>query len=323
MMNRSILYQKFINDTESIFSTQSGYCIYNINPFKKIYEEEFGGGIGIIDINRKLGNVYIVGGGINPCFPTNNLVVRNYNTKENIEILYFNDIIRNIHVRDDIIVVSLIDTIFVYNINDYNIIRKFQTCNNLKGLFALNTNLGQNNKMRLVIPSKTQGELILYDKYSNFPLDTIKIHESPIEYFTINSDGQFLATCSTKGTVIKIYNFNTKEIKEYRRGYNQKKIHYLNFNNDCSKLICVSDTSLHVFKIDNILSYLDYVFNTNFSFCVYTCDGKLIRTQFLDDNNIIIYDKDKLIQIEYDDNGKCSVTNLNTVYSSSSYPFIK
>ena len=45
-------------------------------------------------------------------------------------------------------------------------------------------------------------------------LNIIKLHESPIEYFIINKTGDFIASCSCKGTVIKVYNCNQKTYKE-------------------------------------------------------------------------------------------------------------
>lgn len=322
-MKRSILCQKFIDDSykEIIFGTQTGYCIYNITPFNKVNEENLGGGIGIIDINKNNKLIYIIGGGLTPCYPPNKLIIRDYDNKENIKGIYFNDIILNLYVRNDVFILSTEHKIYVYNADDYSIIREIPS-NTKKGLFSINTLVGHNHKLRLLTLSNQKGCLNLYDKHSEHILNIIKLHDSSIEYFTINKTGDFIASCSCKGTVIKVYDCNKKCYKEYRRGYNQNKIHYLKFNDPSDKLICISDTSLHIFKLNNNDSIFDMIINTNFSFCVYNCEGKYITAQFMNNNYILVYDKDKLLEIEYSDDGICKVKNLNTVYTSSNYPFV-
>ena len=116
-MNRSILCQRFIQNShkEIIFGTQNGYCIYSTGPFAKICEEDLGGGVGIIDINKNKKCVYIVGGGIKPCYPPNLLIIRDYADKNILQQIYFKDLIKSICARDDLIAVCTEKKVFIYD----------------------------------------------------------------------------------------------------------------------------------------------------------------------------------------------------------------
>ena len=65
----------------------------------------------------------------------------------------------------------------------------------------------------------------------------------------LSQNGTFIATCSEKGTLIRIYNTNTKKlIKELRRGTDEATINWLCFNNNNTQLLCRSKKgTIHIF----------------------------------------------------------------------------
>ena len=79
----------------------------------------------------------------------------------------------------------------------------------------------------------------------------IKAHKSPILKMCLNSEGDKLATCSCKGTIIRIFSLPKGEkILTFKRGISSAFIFCLNFSFDSEKLISSSDTGmLHVFDL--------------------------------------------------------------------------
>ena len=71
---------------------------------------------------------------------------------------------------------------------------------------------------------------------------------------------KYIASVSTKGTIIRIFNLNGELINEYRRGIEKTYINWLCFNKQSNILLCHSKKgTIHLFKIktpdDSIFSY--------------------------------------------------------------------
>jgi len=74
--DKEILYCNF-NQDQSCFAigTQSGFKIFQTNPFKESFFRDLGGGIGIVEMLFKCNILALVGGGQNPKFPTNKVII--------------------------------------------------------------------------------------------------------------------------------------------------------------------------------------------------------------------------------------------------------
>jgi WD40 repeat protein len=100
-------------------------------------------------------------------------------------------------------------------------------------------------------------------------------HQSNIRFMTLSQDGKFIATCSEKGTIIRIYNTDSKQLmKELRRGSDEAIINWICFNKDNSHLLCRSKKgTIHIFHTDykeerkqnNKLLYITGYINKYFS----------------------------------------------------------
>ena len=81
----SILYISFNQDSSCIsIGTESGFKIINTFPFLDLYYKEMKGGIGIIEMLNKSNILALVGGGKNPAFPENELILWDENKGEEI-----------------------------------------------------------------------------------------------------------------------------------------------------------------------------------------------------------------------------------------------
>ena len=89
-------------------------------------------------------------------------------------------------------------------------------------------------------------------EYINPKNSIIMAHKSNIRFLTLSQDGKFIASCSEKGTLIRIYNTDTKHIvKELRRGTDEAIINWICFNKDNTHLLCRSKKgTIHIFHTD-------------------------------------------------------------------------
>ena len=112
----------------------------------------------------------------------------------------------------------------------FRIKNKYQIIND----FISQTNISSANIIETTTP-QTAGSIECINSQTNI----IMAHKSNIRFMVLSQDGQFIATCSEKGTLIRIYNTNTKKlIKELRRGTDEATINWLCFNKDNTKLLC-------------------------------------------------------------------------------------
>lgn len=72
----SMLYVTF-NQDSSCFAvgTETGFSIYNSYPFKDNFTRDMNGGIGIIEMLNRSNILALVGGGQNPKFSSNKVVI--------------------------------------------------------------------------------------------------------------------------------------------------------------------------------------------------------------------------------------------------------
>lgn len=84
----------------------------------------------------------------------------------------------------------------------------------------------------------------------------MEAHESALRGLALTADGTKLATASTKGTVIRVWNVATSTcLQEFRRGVERVQITCLAWSWDHSYLACTSDKgTAHVFEVSETAS---------------------------------------------------------------------
>lgn len=80
-------------------------------------------------------------------------------------------------------------------------------------------------------------------------------HKSNIQCMTFNKQGTLIATCSEKGTLIRIFSTETLEkVKELRRGIGNAEMYSIAFSDDSSMICCYSSSNtVHLFSIGDSL----------------------------------------------------------------------
>ncbi|KAJ8749550.1 hypothetical protein K2173_026199 [Erythroxylum novogranatense] len=247
----SLLHLSFNQDFGCFAAgTDHGFRIYNGDPFREIFRRDFdrgGGGIGVVEMLFRCNILALVGGGTDPQYPTNKVMIWDDHQSRCIGELSFRSEVRSVKLRRDRIIVVLEQKIFVYNFADLKLLHQIETILNPKGLCAISHGA---TSLVLVCPGLQKGQ-VRVEHYASKRTKFVMAHDSRIACFALTQDGQLLATASSKGTLIRI--FNTADgalLQEVRRGADRAEIYSLAFSPTAQWLAVSSDKgTVHVFSL--------------------------------------------------------------------------
>lgn len=205
--NLPSLFHLSFNQDQVCFAaaTSSGFRIFNCDPFREIFRRDFespsGGGIGFIEMLFRCNILALVGGGPHPQYPPTKVMIWDDHQSRCIGELSFRSQVRAVRLRRDRIVVVLDHKLFVYNFADLKLVQQIETVPNPRGLCALSQ---QQGALILVCPGGQKGQVRL-EHYGTKKTKFIMAHDSRIAALELSHDGEFIATASTKGTLVRIY----------------------------------------------------------------------------------------------------------------------
>ncbi|KAH9625617.1 hypothetical protein KSS87_016389 [Heliosperma pusillum] len=232
----TLLHVSFNQDFGCFSSgTDRGFRIYNCDPFREIFRRDFdrGGGIGNVEMLFRCNILALVGGGADPQYPVNKVMIWDDHQSRCIGELSFRSEVRGVRLRRDRIVVVLEQKVFVYNFADLKLLHQIETIANPKGLCEVSQSAG---KLVLVCPGLQKGQ-VRVEHYASKRTKFIVAHDSRISCFALTQDGGLLATASSKGTLV-------------RRGADRAEIYSLAFSTTAQWLAVSSDKgTIHVFGL--------------------------------------------------------------------------
>jgi WD40 repeat protein len=244
-----LLYVGF-NQDETCFAcgTDTGFRIYNCDPFKETFCREFAnGGIGHVEMLFRCNILALVGGGKNPRFQPNKVMIWDDNQNRCIGELSFRSEVKAVRLRRDRVVVVLLERIYVYNFADLKLVDHIETTRNPLGLCALCPHASSNV---LACPGIQKGHIRveLYDLKKN---TIIPAHNGAISCLALNSDGTLLASASEKGTLIRVFDTHSgNALQELRRGASEARIYCIAFSLQSEFLaVSSSNRTIHVFQV--------------------------------------------------------------------------
>eukprot|EP00339_Tiarina_fusa_P015970 CAMPEP_0117043188 /NCGR_PEP_ID=MMETSP0472-20121206/30039_1 /TAXON_ID=693140 ORGANISM="Tiarina fusus, Strain LIS" /NCGR_SAMPLE_ID=MMETSP0472 /ASSEMBLY_ACC=CAM_ASM_000603 /LENGTH=204 /DNA_ID=CAMNT_0004754649 /DNA_START=21 /DNA_END=632 /DNA_ORIENTATION=+ len=196
--NSEFLYVGF-NQDYGCFScgTENGFIVFNTDPlkerFNRVWQETTSGGIGIVEILFRCNILALVGGGKNPKYASNKVMIwDDYQSKCIVELECRSEV-RAVRLRRDRIVVVMEDQVYVYNFADLQmqVLRQIKTISNPKGICALSS--GAN--IVLACPSTEMGHVHL-ELFDSSKVLEIHAHNGPLSQICLSMDGKLLATAS-------------------------------------------------------------------------------------------------------------------------------
>ncbi|KAF0696017.1 Aste57867_13230 [Aphanomyces stellatus] len=228
--------------------TDTGFRIYNCDPFKETFRRDFSsGGIGIVEMLFRCNILAIVGGGRNPRYPPNKVMIWDDHQSRNIGELSFRSEVKAVKLRRDRVVVVLQNKIYVYNFSDLKLLDHIETITNPKGLCALCPN---STNTVLACPGVSRGTVRI-ELYDMRKTTLITAHEADLSQMALNLEGTRLATSSDKGTLIRVFDTQSGQLmQELRRGADKAEIYSVCFSPNSQYLACSSDKyTVHIFAL--------------------------------------------------------------------------
>lgn len=283
--------------------TQRGFHVFSTNNYtQKTFHLFKHGGIGIVDVLFTSNIFALVGGGSQPEFPPNKIMIFEDQKKQCIAQLDCPRKVRAVRLHRNSVTAVMDGLITVYNY-DLKEIDSFETAPNPKGIFALNADT---EHTVLAFPSPKLGTVRLVriqqqqQQASNNKTDNsksgessssssattstggsgsgetvtdIEAHKSGISQIALSRDGTRLATASETGTLIRIFDTATgQKLKEVRRGSTTAEIFSIAFSDDSNYLCACSDHgTVHLFAVGgeprapnrtSALSFVNYVYSS-------------------------------------------------------------
>ena len=216
------------------------------------------GGIGIIEMLKRTNILALVGGGRNPKFPTNQLIIWDDHQGKIISKLRINENIMSVRLRNDKIIVISRNKFYLFNINTLETITILNTFDNPLGIIGLSN--GDNNKLIAAFPYEAQGSIFIGDFFQKCEkLSVLHAHDSRVVCISINKEGTLMASSSDKGTLIRIYIINDdQKFWEFRRGTKSVEMNCITFDPNNKFIGCSSNVgTIHIFSITSIVKELD------------------------------------------------------------------
>jgi len=244
-----LLYVGF-NQDHGCFAcgTDSGFRIFNCDPFKQTYRRDFSnGGIGIVEMLFRCNILALVGGGRNPRYPPNKVMIWDDHQNRPIGELSFRSEVKAVRMSRERVVVVLEYRFYVYNFADLNLLHTIETISNPRGLCALCAD----SRICVLACCGLQKGHVRVELFDIARTTLISAHEASLSCLALNTDGSKLATASERGTLIRVWDTRSgHRLMELRRGAEPAEIQCLNFNHDCSFLLVSSDHgTVHLFRL--------------------------------------------------------------------------
>ncbi|TPX32908.1 hypothetical protein SmJEL517_g04064 [Synchytrium microbalum] len=245
--------------------------------------QRFMGGIAIVEMLQKSNYMALVGGGKQPAFPANRVMIWDDAKEKMVIEMEFLSQVKAVKLRRDRIIVALLNKVFVYTFSAKpQRLYTFETVDNDLGLLAVTpspfspplSSTSNTSKIPytalLAFPGRTKGQIQLVDlrvssssAISATPSSTnitsslqpsvsiIAAHNTPLAALSVSNQGHLLASASETGTLIRIYETKSgRLLNELRRGADRADIYCIAFNPSATRVVVASDkTTIHIFNL--------------------------------------------------------------------------
>lgn len=227
----------------------------------------------------------LVGGGKRPRYPPNKLIIWDDLQQRESIVLSFMTAVKGVFLSRVHIVVVLEGSIEIYQFgaSRKRLVSPLETCASAAADFVVCQRVARRSsstqapasssngpqtvtKGILAFPSaKHPGQVQVADlshlqsseleeaSAAQLPTSIIKAHKSPLRLIKLSPNGAMIATCSTQGTIVRIFGTQSGSlVAEFRRGLDRADIYEMAWSPRSNRLALVSDKqTLHIFQITN------------------------------------------------------------------------
>ncbi|KAH7887852.1 WD40-repeat-containing domain protein [Phlebopus sp. FC_14] len=254
-------------------STPAGFAVYQAWPLKLLRKRELTGGtLAAVVPCHTSSLMFLLGGGRSPRYPPNKVILWDDSVGAEVAELEFREKVGGIACRRGWLAVALRRRVVVFEVHE-TVVRKaeYDTCENPRGILAMAT---EAHATLLAIPGRQMGHVQLIHlppcrppvpvgppppvvppkpppPPSRHPASIIAAHESPLTTISVPPSGRLLATASSRGTLVRIWDsFTGKLLREFRRGSDKAEIYGVAFRPDEKEVGVWSDKgTVHVFSL--------------------------------------------------------------------------
>lgn len=234
------------NADKSCFSVglDTGFRIYNSRRCDVVAARDLHAGIGCAEMVGSTNYIALVGGGKQPKFPQNKVIIWDEKKESAVLTMEFRTTVQRVRISKSHIIVVLLNSVNLYKFSvPPQKLSEFETANNPFGLCCL-------GPKTIIFPGRTPGQLQLVELASR-NVSIIPAHSSPLRALELSPDGEVLATAGETGTLIRVWSTsNCAKIGEMRRGIDPATIFSIAISPSSTLMAVTSDKStLHVFDL--------------------------------------------------------------------------
>jgi|LauGreDrversion4_2_1035121.scaffolds.fasta_scaffold551358_1 autophagy-related protein 18 len=177
-----------------------------------------------------------------------------WSTSENLVIYTspkFNSKIQAIKLNKKRMLVLERNLLHIFNFSDMKIIHSLEV-NNLSTAHIVISHCIENDNIFCYSHFADQGLIKVYDLFSLYLKHTIRAHKSKVGRLSINHKGDMVASCSEKGTIIRIFSIITGDkLYTFKRGISSTIIYSMCFNKINNQILVTSENgTVHLFLLE-------------------------------------------------------------------------
>ncbi|KXS15573.1 WD40 repeat-like protein [Gonapodya prolifera JEL478] len=236
--------------------TESGFCVYIADPCKQRARRisfpsptnttqspapstpspshSTSGGIGIVCLLDRTNIVALVGGGRNPRWPREKVILWDDAQEKVLAEIEFRSEVKAVKLLRDVLLIALHSKLHIYSLHPLSRLASFDTCPNDFSILACSSASPSPSGTPLAtFPSLVQGQIQTVALTLPRPasVQLIRAHEGAVRCVTVAGDGRIVATASVKGTLIRTFNPLTGQpLHQLRRGTDPAVIYSLAFS---------------------------------------------------------------------------------------------
>lgn len=220
----------------AVYNSEST-VIYYCDPLGRCYEGEGGFKTEMLFSTSLLASIDI---------SQRSLTIINTKKQSIICELAFETNLINVKMNRKRVIVELADQLMIYDISNMKLIH---TINLPDTKVALDS-----NDASLIAFQHSRGQITLFDSINLKPIHHFSPHSVEIQTLAFSQDGKKLASASTNGTVVKIYDLDTFQLtNELRRGSTRATIDSIVLDNSLL-VLSSSHSTVHMFELEKSLN---------------------------------------------------------------------